>query len=126
MSDEEQSTHQMVVGLHRRFDHVEKDVKHLTEQSQLASERMIRMEGRIDLAEAKSDALAERETLIHENVKDALTATNSLVKKLFDKFDQHTVDENNERKKLMVWIIATCVSVLSGIGMVLFAEVFTK
>ncbi|HEY7805265.1 MAG TPA: hypothetical protein VIC30_12650 [Orrella sp.] len=135
MSDEseEKSTHQMVIGLHRRFDHVEENVKALTDQAQLASERMIRMEGRIGLAEAKADALAERETLIHANVKDALAATNNLVKKLFDKFDQHTVDEHNERmqtmkdsKKMMLWVITTCVSVLTGIGMVLFTEVFTK
>lgn len=133
MSDdeEERSTHQMVVGLHRRFDNVEKDVKSLTAQSVLSSERMIRMEGRIDLAEAKSDALMERETLIHENVKGALANTNNLVKKLFDKFDQRTVEENKDRinamtasKKQIWWLATTCVSVLIGIGMVMFGRVF--
>lgn len=131
MSDEQRSTHDMVVGLHRRFDNVEFDVKKLTEHSQVVSERMVRMEGRIDMAEAKADALAERETLIHENVKEALASTNGIVKKLFDKFDQHTADEARERiqvmkesKKMMFWLVTTCVSVLTGIGMVMFTRVF--
>lgn len=130
-ADEERSTHSMVVGLHRRFDAVEHDVKALAAQSQVASERMIRMEGRIDLAESKAAAAVEKEALTHATVKEALAMTNGMVKKLFDKFDQHTTEESRERiqvmkdsKRMMFWLVTTCVSVLTGIGMIMFTRVF--
>jgi len=133
MSEEDESTHSMVAGLHRRFGIIEMNVATLAQDSKATSERMIRMEGRIDLAEANAKSTAEREILIHNNVKEALANTNSIVKKLFDKFDAHTVEESKDRlqlekdgKKIMVWLVSTCISVLIGIGMVMFTQVFTK
>lgn len=132
MSDEDEakSTHSMVVGLHRRFNDVERDLHTLAQDSKAVTERMIRMEGRIDIAEVKAHAAAEREAATYQHVQTALEATNHLVRKLFDKFDGHTVEEAADRKelfeerqevlkeqrKVLVWVIATGVGVLGSVA----------
>lgn len=140
MSDEDKSTHSMVVGLHRRFSDVERDLHTLALDSKATTERMIRMEGRIDVAEVKAEAAAERETATYQNVQNALEATNHLVRKLFDKFDRHTMEEASDRKELfeerqevlkeqkrvLWWVITTCLSMLSAIAMYALTEVFSK
>lgn len=142
MSDEDEakSTHSMVVGLHRRFNDVERDLHTLAQDSKSVTERMIRMEGRIDIAEVKAHAAAEREAATYQHVQTALEATNHLVRKLFDKFDTHTVEEAADRKELfderqevlkeqkrvLWWVITTCLSMLSAIAMWALTEVFSK
>lgn len=131
MSGEEASTHSMVVGLHRRFSELEEHVKSLMADTRQASERMIRLEGRLDVAEAKAQAAEQREQITYMHVNDSLTATNDLVKKLFDKFDAnkkeneaHRVEALKDQRRVLIWVIVTCSSVLISIGMLMFSKVF--
>jgi hypothetical protein len=113
------------------------------EQHSMA-QSLIEVNHRIDLVEVQIEASHKREAMIVGSINEKLAESSNLTKKLFDKFDKHDdleVKERKERaeaeiaarekataenKKTMWWLVSTCVSVLIGIGMVMFAEVFTK
>jgi chemotaxis protein histidine kinase CheA len=131
-----------ISGLHRRFDTLESNFDKVRKEQHEMSKSLVNVNHRIDLVEMQIESAHKREALIVGSINEKLEANSNLVKKLFDKFDRHDAQEAAERKeriekeseakelvaseskKLMWWIVTTCVSVLVGIGMVMFNKVF--
>jgi 2,3-bisphosphoglycerate-independent phosphoglycerate mutase len=122
---------EVVAGIHKRLDTIDAHVMGVRDAQHKAALNLMAVDKRIDLVEVHIEATKQREELLYKNLTDRLDNGSSVFKKLFDKFDQHTKDEENERrksqeeqKKILWWVIGTAASVLSSIGMVLFTRVF--
>lgn len=128
MSDSEldDSTHNMVRGLHRRFDGLEQHVDALKSESRAMGESIIKLSGRVDLAERTADLSAEREKLVNANLSVALESQRKSLdelksfvtashEKLFSTFSAHTTQEDDDRKKLLFWIKTAFVSGVLGV-----------
>ena len=129
-------------GLHRRFDQLETSFKEVRDEQHLMARSLDGVNHRIDMIELTVDAAQKRETMVVNSINEKLTENSNLTKKLFDKFDRHDAQEAKDRqeraqkeldqrdkaaaesKKLTWWLISTCVTVLTSIGMLMFSKVF--
>jgi len=121
-----------IYSLHRRFDKMETGFKDLRDEQHRMAINILAVDKRIDLVEVQIESAKAREELLYKTITDRLDSGSQVMKKLFDKFDKHTYEETEERrrgqedqKKMLWWIIGTAVSVLTSIGIVMFGRVFS-
>lgn len=124
-----------IKGLHDRFDNLEKNFDEVRIEQHEMSKSILGVSHRIDIMEVQVEAAQKRETMVVNAVNEKLDNSTSLIKKLFDKFDEHDKMEKTERvvrndkeikdrdnvisenRKLKLWVISTCVTAIMSIGL---------
>jgi hypothetical protein len=113
-----------LAGLHRRFDKLESNFSHVRNEQHAMALSLLAVDKRIDLVELQMNANQQREVLILDSFNKRMDDSSNMLKRLFDKFDLAAERAVEDRKKMMIWVITTALSVLSSIGIIMFNKVF--
>lgn len=122
MSDEDKSTHDMVIGLHRRFDVLETDVKSLTLDARDNREKLIKMEGRVDVTEVKASAAAEREAITFGHVMEAMGKMEKSLAGAVTALQSHAAEEAPVLRKIILWLMGIAGTIVTGVVLMLIGR----
>lgn len=113
-----------ITGLHRRFDKLESNFEEVKAEQHDISKKVDRVDHRVDLLEVQIAAAEKRETMVVQTINEKLEHNTGLIQRLFEKYEQHTESEANDRKKLLFWLVSCVVSVVGTASVILFSRVF--
>jgi len=113
-----------IAGLHKRFDKFEDHFKIIEKEQHIMAGNLVKVTGRLDVMDVVIAAAQTREGLVVGIINDKLDINTALTKKLFDRFDKHTDDENADRKNTLFWLMTTVVTVALGVIGVILTKVF--
>lgn len=111
-------------ALHRRFDKLEANFEESKAEQHEMAKNLEKVNHRVDMVELVVNAAQQREELVVQSVSDKLDLNSSMIKKLFDKFDQHDRDDASDRKKLLFWLVSCVVSVMGAAASIIFVKLF--
>lgn len=116
------STHEMVAHLHRRADKVDERFEQLHKDHVALSSRVDAVSNHVVLVERLGEARQESNERTHSAMTTLLDRVEAKLDTHLSRFERHAETEEGDRTKLFLGIVLTLVSVLAGLGTLLYHQ----